>query len=476
MDALAALLERLGDSVTLWFTIPALIGTGLFLTSVTRVVQVRHFGRMLHAIRHSRRGAEGGISSFQAFTISLAARVGIGNIFGVAAALALGGPGAIFWMWIVALVGTATAFSEATLAQIFKVRHTDGSFRGGPATYMARGLGARWLGMIFAVLTVITCAFSITMVQANAIAGVMSHGTGLDAWATAVILAVLTAPVVLGGVRAVARVTEWLAPVMAVVYLALVAVIVALHLPAVPGILWQFVSQAFAPSPAVGGIAGGLFAAIINGTRRGLFSNEAGQGTAPNAAATATVAHPVQQGHVQALGVLVDTLVVCTATAVVIMLAGPEIYTFGVTSPDSAGILTQTAVTSLLGAWAGIPIAIVIFVLAYSSIIAAATYSEINVAFLTAAPRARWVPRLISSISVVLGALTSLRLVWNTVDLTMAVMTGTNLLALVLLYRWTTGALRHYEAAARQATTPRFTVGDNPYLPQTLPAGAWPDK
>ncbi len=479
MEALAAQLEAVSDWITLHITMWVLVGTGILLTVLTRGVQLRRLPDMLHQVAGSRSGAQGGISSFQAFTISLAARVGIGNVFGVAAALILGGPGAIFWMWIVALVGMATAFFEATLAQMFKVRHTDGSFRGGPAYYMARGLRSRALGVVFAGLTIFTCGFSIIMVQSNAVAGVIGPGSplNLSPVVAATVLVALSALVILGGVRRVARVTEWMAPIMALVYVVMAIIIVGLHISQLPGILATIVGSALGPYPFAGGVTGGIIAALTNGTRRGLFSNEAGQGTAPFAAATATVAHPVQQGLIQSLGVFVDTIIVCTATAFIILVSGvysPALVEAGTLTPDAAGTLTSDAVAATLGGWTAVPMTIVIFVLAFSSIIAAATYSEVSMTFISERPAWRWLPRLVSVASTGLGALATLTVVWNTVDITMAVMTLTNLVALVWLARWGVGALRDWDVQrAAGRTAPLFVGVGNPYLPGDLPGDVW---
>ena len=479
MEALAAQLEAVSDWITLHITMWVLVGTGILLTIRTGAVQLRRLPDMLHQVAGSRSGAQGGISSFQAFTISLAARVGIGNVFGVAAALILGGPGAIFWMWIVALVGMATAFFEATLAQMFKVRHADGSFRGGPAHYMARGMRSRALGVVFAGLTIFTCGFSIIMVQSNAVAGVIGPGSplNLSPVVAATVLVALSALVILGGVRRVARVTEWMAPIMALVYVVMAIIIVGLHISRLPGILATIVGSAFGPYPFAGGVTGGIIAALTNGTRRGLFSNEAGQGTAPFAAATATVAHPVQQGLIQSLGVFVDTIIVCTATAFIILVSGvysPALVEAGTLTPDAAGTLTSDAVAATLGGWTAVPMTIVIFVLAFSSIIAAATYSEVSMTFISERPAWRWLPRLVSVASTGLGALATLTVVWNTVDITMAVMTLTNLVALVWLARWGVGALRDWDAQrAAGRTAPLFNGIGNPHLPGDLPGDVW---
>jgi len=486
MDALAAHLLTIADWITAHITMWVLIATGLFLTVVTRGVQVRHLGDMVRQVGGSRAGAQGGISSFQAFAISLAARVGVGNVFGVAAALLMGGPGAIFWMWVVALVGMATAFFEATLAQIFKVRAADGSFRGGPAFYMARGMRNRAMAGVFATITLVTCGFVITSVQSNAVAGTLvaalggGQGSALPGFGgltaaqlvVAGLVFVLTAVVVFGGIRAVARVTEWMAPIMAMIYIVLVFVICVLNVGQFVDVVIEIFSSAFAPEPLVGGLGGGFLAAVINGTKRGLFSNEAGQGTAPNAAATATVSHPVQQGLIQSLGVFVDTIIVCTATAFVILIAGPDAWMAEGADPST---LTTLAISHQLGGWTVLPMAILIFVLAYSSIIAAYVYTDVNMDYLTGGRRwASWTVRVVSVASATAGAVLSLDVVWNAVDIAMAIMTLTNLVALLWLFRWGVGALRDYEAQrADGLAEPVFRGRGNPYLPADVPGDVW---
>lgn len=470
MNPLADAILLVADSITLYGTIWVLLGAGIYLTWRTRAVQVRLFRHMVSVVASSRGGARGGISSFQAFCISLAARVGVGNVFGVAAALLMGGPGAIFWMWIVALVGMATAFFEASLAQLFKVRAPDGTFRGGPAYYMQLGMKSKLLGSIFAVITVITCAFVITTVQSNAIAETMT-AAGTDPLITAALLFAFAAPVIMGGIRSVARVTEIMAPVMALIYVAMAAVIVVMHISEFPRILGMIFSSAFSPEPLVGGLGGGILAAIINGTKRGLFSNEAGQGTAPNAAATATVAHPVRQGLIQSLGVFVDTIIVCTATAFIILVAGPEVWGAEGVNPAT---LTTLAVVDALGSWASLPMAVMIFVLAFSSIIAAYVYSEVNMFFVTSSPIGVWAVRIVSVASVVIGALMTLAVVWNAVDIAMAIMTITNLVALIVLAPWGVAILRDYERQRRAGRAePVFIAAECKGLPGALTTDVW---
>ena len=486
MDALAAQLEAVSDWITLHITMWVLVGTGILLTVRTGFVQLRRLPDMFRQVAGSRSGAQGGISSFQAFTISLAARVGIGNVFGVAAALILGGPGAIFWMWVVALVGMATAFFEATLAQMFKVRHTDGSFRGGPAYYIKRGMKNRLLANVFAVITVVTCGIVITSVQSNAIAGTLTSAFGEAAkeplpgaggfsaaqLTVAGLIFVFSAMVIFGGIRTVARVTEWMAPIMATIYVIMVAIVCLMNITQFGTVLGQIFTSAFSMDATVGGLGGGIIAAMINGTKRGLFSNEAGQGTAPNAAATATVSHPVRQGLIQSLGVFIDTIVVCTATAFVILIAGEKVWGSADVNPSN---LTTLAVAHELGAWTIVPMAILIFVLAYSSVIAAYVYSDTNMSFVFGDARwASWAVRVVCVASATIGALLTLDVVWNAVDIAMAVMTITNLVALVFLARWVLGALRDYEAQRRDGVAEPVFVGEkNPLLPGDVPGSVW---
>ena len=486
MEHIAQIEQHIADWITMHLTIFILIGVGLVLTVLSRGVQLRLFPEMVRTVLGSRKGADGGISSFQAFAISLAARVGIGNVFGVAAALLMGGPGAIFWMWVVALVGMATAFFEATLAQIFKVKHSDGSFRGGPAYYIKRGMKNRVLANVFAVITVVTCGIVITSVQSNAIAGTLTSAFGEAAkqplpgaggfsaaqLTVAGLIFVFSAMVIFGGIRTVARVTEWMAPIMATVYVIMVAIVCLMNITQFGTVLGQIFTSAFSMDATVGGLGGGIIAAMINGTKRGLFSNEAGQGTAPNAAATATVSHPVRQGLIQSLGVFIDTIVVCTATAFVILIAGEKVWGGADVNPSN---LTTLAVAHELGAWTIVPMAILIFVLAYSSIIAAYVYSDTNMSFVFGGRAwATWVVRVVCVASATAGALLSLDVVWNAVDIAMAVMTITNLIALVILMRWGLGALRDYQDQRRAGIADPVFVGEgNPLLPRDVPGRVW---
>ncbi len=450
----------------------ALLAVGVYFTVKTRFVQIRLFPAMLKAAFVSRGGSEEGISSFQAFAVGLGSRVGTGNIAGVAIALVLGGPGAIFWMWIVATVGMATAFIEAVLAQVFKVRGPRGIFRGGPAYYIRDGLGSRGWGAAFAIFLIFAFGFSFNMVQANTIANVSEAYFGANTWLVGAVLALITAPIILAGLKPVARIAEVMAPAMALAYLILAAIIIVLNFTEVPAVIWEIWRSAFGLDQAAGGIAGGLFAALSNGVKRGLFSNEAGMGSAPNAAATANVSHPVQQGLVQSLGVFVDTILVCTATACVVLFSG--LYQPGMTSNDGAA-LTVEALEASLGSWVVIPMVIIIFVFAYSSVLGNYTYAELNWNYLFGVDRSALGLKLIVIFSVFLGSGLSLKAAWSLADIATAFMALLNIFAMFLLSRYALGALRDWQEQRRANpdAEPSFTTVNNPHFPYELPTDVW---
>ncbi|TQL01157.1 sodium:alanine symporter family protein [Cellulomonas sp. SLBN-39] len=466
-------IDWLTNALYTYWLVYLLVGVGLWFTLRTGFVQVRLFPAMLRQVASSREDAAGGISSFQAFTVGLASRVGTGNIAGVAVALTLGGPGAIFWMWVVAAVGMATAFVEATLAQVFKVRVADGTYRGGPAYYIERGLGSRRWGAVFAVLLILTFGFAFNMVQANTIADTFAAGHGVPVAWTAVGLVVLAAPVLFGGVRRVARVAEVVLPVMAAAYLLLALVVVVLNLGAVPDIVGQILRGAFGLDSALAGTAGGLLAAVLNGAKRGLFSNEAGMGSAPNAAATATVSHPAKQGLIQSLGVFVDTMLVCSATAFLILLAGPEVYSPGETDQSAGAALTAQAVAHELGGWTTAPMSALVFAFAFSSVLGNYSYAEVNLTFLGVRGRALNALRTLVLASVGVGSLLALTTVWALADIAMALMATVNLVAILLLSRWALGVLADLRAARAAGTDARFVGHGNPHLPGDVPGDVW---
>lgn len=463
-------LNKMNDAIYLWVVIGALIGAGIYLTVVTRGVQVRHFGAMFRHLVASRKGARSGISSFQAFTMGMATRIGIGNITGVALAMILGGPGALLWMWLVAALGMATAFAEATLAQVFKSAHPDGTFRGGPAAYIFHGIGSKPMAVTFAAAMAVCMAVVMPMVQSNTIAGTLDHSHGLPTWATALILITLTSLILLGGVRSVAKATEIITPIMAVAYLITAIAVIATNVDAVPSFFVDVVQSAFGLNEALSGIAGGVLAAILNGVRRGLFSNEAGMGTNPNAAATATVSHPVNQGLIQSLGVFFDTMVVCTATGFIISVSG--ILTAGPVTAEDADHLTTTAITASLGGWMAVPVSVMVFFFGFSSTLGAYTYANANVVFMKLGRSWELATRVSMVVFSGLGAVLALRFVWALMDTAMAVVTVINLIGVIALGSWVKAALADFEAATSRGEEPFFnpaTAG----LPGTLPTDGW---
>lgn len=475
MDSLNTLIDSVNDFLYTYVLIYVLVGAGIYFTFRTRAVQVRLARHMWQVVVGSRGDAHGGISSFQAFCVGLASRVGTGNIVGVAIALTLGGPGAIFWMWVIAFIGMATAFVEATLGQLFKVRSAGGTYRGGPAYYIQRGLGSRSFAVLFAVLLIFTFGFAFNMVQANTIAGVLEAEHGVAAGWTGALLVLLAAPILFGGVRRIARVSAVVLPLMAGAYVLLALVIIGLNIGQVPTAVRMIVDGAFGLDEAAAGVAGGVFAAMMNGIRRGLFSNEAGMGSAPNTAATATVSHPVKQGLVQSLGVFVDTMVVCSATAFMILLAGPAAYVPGVTSDAAGATLTTLAVTTSLGMWATPLMTMLIFVFAFTSLFGNYAYVEVNLAYLGIRTTAGVAAvRVLVLAAVATGSVLSLEVVWDVADVAMAGMALVNLTACVLLLPWVLGALRDYEQRMRTGTLDgRFVGHGNAFLPGDLPGVVW---
>ncbi len=463
-------IDPLSNVLYTYVLIYLLLGAGLYFTYRTGGVQIRYFGKMIRQLGSSRGGAEGGISSFQAFCVGLASRVGTGNIAGVAIALTLGGAGAIFWMWVVALVGMATAFVEATLAQIFKVENEDGSFRGGPAYYIQRGLGSRNGGILFAVLLIFTFGIAFNMVQANTIADVLKNAHTVDTEWTAVVLMVLAAPILFGGVKRIAKVAEVVLPIMALTYVGIALLIIVLNITDIPRVFADIVGGAFGFRETAAGVTGGLAAALLNGLKRGLFSNEAGMGSAPNTAATATVSHPAKQGMVQSLGVFVDTMVVCTATAFIILMSGIRL-------DESAGAaLTQTAVANELGDWSKWLMTILVFVFAFSSVLGNYSYAEVNMNFLGVSKGLINGFRIVVLASVGLGSVLALSAVWAFADVAMALMAMVNLVAIVLLGKWAFSALRDYKSQDDAGKDPTFVADSVPGLQDVLQNDVWAAK
>lgn len=467
MTALTELVASVNDLY--WYLVIALLLiAGLYFSGRTLLVQVRLLPEMLRTVTEKPSDIDPGkkgISAFRAFTISAASRVGTGNVAGVAIAITVGGPGAVFWMWLIAILGGATAFVESTLGQLYKVKGRD-SYIGGPAYYIRDGLGWKPVAAAFAVIITVTYGFVFNAVQANSISASVQNQFELDGTTASLIiglvLALFTGLVIFGGVRRVSAVTEVLVPVMAMAYIVVALVVVAINITEVPELVSLIVGHALGFREIAGAAIG---AALMQGMRRGLFSNEAGMGSVPNAAATASVSHPVKQGLVQSLGVYFDTLVVCSATAFIILLADP---TFG---EEREGIsLTQDSLAAQVGEW-GIPfITVVIFFLAFSSILGNSYYGEANINFLRDSPRALTAFRVLVLLAVVGGSLGSVDLVWGLADLFMGIMATINLVAIIPLGGLAVALLSHYLRQKAAGHNPVFHRDD---LPQARNISAW---
>lgn len=448
-----------------------LIAVGIYFTMRTRFIQIRYFGRMLRQLGRSHR-QDGGISSFQAFCVGLASRVGTGNIAGVAIALTVGGPGAIFWMWVVAAVGMATAVIEATLAQIFKVRSDDGAFRGGPAFYIQRGLRSRAGSVVFAVLLVLAFSTAFNMVETNAISGVMKSSHGIDIRWTAAGLAVLAAPLLFGGVRRVAAFAGMVLPVVALVYALLAFAIVAVNITQLPAVIEEIIGGAFGIRQMAGGFAGGIATAMLTGVKRGLFACEAGMGSSPNIAGAATVTHPVEQGLIQSLAVFVDTMVICTATAFIVLMAGPGVYDPAHTGSIAGASLTGSAIAAGLGSWTTGVMTSVVFVFGFASVLSNYVVAEANLFFLGGRHLAVNGLKVATLAAIMFGAMSKLTLVWALADLTMALMAIVNLVAICLLGKWAFAALKDYHRQFVRGQVPVF-VASEAGLPGVLDGDIW---
>lgn len=465
MESLTDLVGTVGGYV--WYVVFAiLIGVGLYLTIRTKAIQFRGIPEMFRVLTDPAGEEDGrkGISSFRAFTVSAAARVGTGNIAGVAIAITLGGPGAVFWMWAIAAIGAASAFVESLLGQLYKVKTADG-YVGGPAYYMERGLNKRWMGLLFAVIITVTYGFVFNSVQSNSIVDAVSGSFGVDItngqglWLRVVLglaLVVLTAAVIFGGIRSISSVTQVLVPVMAVLYLILGLLVLVLNITEVPAMFAMIIQGAFGMREF---ITGGLIGVIIQGMKRGLFSNEAGMGSAPNAGATASISHPAKQGFVQSLGVFFDTMLVCSITAFIVLLSNPS---FG-DERQGAG-LTQSALGMQLGDWAVHFLTVAIFLFAWSSVIGNYYYGESNVRFMTKSRTAMGVYRFAVLVCVFMGAILALDLVWSLADLFMAFMATLNLIALVMLAGVAAKVLQNYMEQRKAGVEPVFKTGDIPGL------------
>ncbi|WP_428613348.1 alanine/glycine:cation symporter family protein [Shewanella sp.] len=434
-----------------------LVAAGVLFTLRLGFIQLRMFGHGTKLVLQGREKTNG-ISSFQVFCTSMAARVGTGNMAGVAVAITVGGAGAVFWMWLIALLGMATAFIESTLAQVYKIKDSDGQYRGGPAYYMEKGLGKRWMGTLFSILLIIAFGFAFNAAQANTMTDALNNAFGFDKTMVGLVIVAASAYIISGGLKKVAKTSELIVPIMAVAYLAIALVVLAMNIEQVPAAIAYIVKSAFGWEEAAGGAMGAMMAGIA----RGLFSNEAGMGSAANIAASASPNpnHPASQGFVQMIGVFVDTIVICSATAAIILLSGV------LDAPgEQKGIgLLQLALTNEVGGWAAYFVAFAIILFCFSSIIANYSYAESNILFLSKSKKILYSFRVAVLAMVMAGSVASLQLVWNFADVSMGLMALVNIAAIVMLSKVAYAVIKDYEVQLKAGKVPTFDAAQFPEL------------
>ncbi|UJF23490.1 alanine/glycine:cation symporter family protein [Shewanella sp. OMA3-2] len=450
-----------------------LVGAGLYFTVRLGFIQFTQFGHGLKLLAISRRPGKNGLSSFQVFCTSMAARVGAGNMAGVAFAIGVAGPGAVFWMWAIAVLGMATAMIESTLAQVYKVKDVDGQYRGGPSYYMEQGLGQRWMGVLFSVLLIICFGLVFNAVQANTIAGAMTAVFDVDPLYIGILITIFSGVVIMGGLRKVAKVSEFIVPLMALVYIIMAFIVVMINIEELPRVFMLVINSAFGWQEAAGGaIAYSVSQAMQAGIARGLFSNEAGMGSAANIAASASPNpnHPASQGYIQMMGVFFDTIVICTATAAIILLSGDA-------AGSGEGIgMTINALTFHVGAWGGAFIALAILLFCFTSIIANYSYAETNIMFLSGnSKKALPLFRLVVLGMVMFGAMAKIGLVWDLADVSMGLMALVNIVAIVLLSGLAIRVINDYRQQVKEGKDPVFDTSKFPELADQLEEKIWPD-
>ena len=465
MDFLNSIIGQINNILWSYVLIALLILSGLLYTIRTGFAQGRLLGDMvalitgkLSSLRDGEKKVAGQVTGFQAFCIAVASHVGTGNLAGVAIAVAVGGPGALFWMWVIALLGGATSLIENTLAQTYKVKEGNG-FRGGPSYYMEKALGQKTLGYIFSVIVIVTFAFVFNTVQANTIAQAFETTFNMSSVVAGVILAALTALIIFGGLNRIANVVSFMVPVMAIGYVIVALYVLIVNAVHIPALFMSIIEAAFGIKQAVGGAIG---VAMLQGIKRGLYSNEAGMGSAPNAAATSNVSHPVKQGLLQAFGVFVDTILICSATGFIVLLY-PEYNTIG-----EKGIkLTQLALSHSVGAWGAGFITLCIFLFAFSSLVGNYYYGEANLEFLTKSKTSMLVFRVLTVACVYLGSVASLGLVWDIADVSMGIMALMNIVVIAILSPKAVAIINDYIKQRKEGKNPVFRAKDIPGLENT---------
>ena len=452
-----------------------LLGAGICFTLRSGFIQFRYIRKFGRSLKNSITPQPGGLTSFQALCTSLAARVGSGNLAGVALAISAGGPGAVFWMWATAIIGMATSFAECSLAQLYKEKDKNGQFRGGPAWYMARGLGMRWMGVLFSLFLLIAYGLIFNTVQANSVAHAMRYAFACPEWITGVVLALLTLLTIYAGLKGVARLMQWLVPVMVLLWVAASLFVTVLHIDQFPDVIATIFKSAFGWREAASGALGYTVSqALTAGFQRGMFSNEAGMGSTPNAAAAAASwpPHPAAQGIVQMIGVFTDTIIICSASAMIILLSGPLPHPSG-----TVGIqLVQQALVNLVGGWGAGFVSLIVGLFAFSSITMNYLYAENNLIFLKLDSRhSRNVLRVGVIAMIMTGTLLSIPVVWQLADVIMALMAITNLTAILLLSPVVTLIARDYLRQRKLGLKPVFDATRYPEIEAQIAPGSWDD-
>jgi alanine or glycine:cation symporter, AGCS family len=437
------MLELLNDLLWSKILIVVLVAIGLLFTISSRFVQFRYFGRMFGILRDAFRHEPGHISSFQALMLSVAGRVGAGNIAGVAVAITLGGPGSIFWMWMIGLIGMATSFFECSLAQLYKNAEPDGTYRGGPAYYIERGLGQKWLAGLFSILLLVTFGLCFNALQSYTVASSFAEAFEIPTMVTGISLVVIVGLIIFGGIHRIASAAEVVVPIMAIGYILIALVVIAMNITAVPSVFALIVKSAFGLEPAVGG---GIGAAIMMGVRRGLFSNEAGLGSAPNVAAVAYVRHPASQGIVQAFSVFIDTLIICSCTAAIVLLS--DVY---MTGADVGGVaLTQISLAEHVGAWGSPFVSVALMLFAFTSIMYNYYLGENSLNYFSEENKTLFTIFRVLTLALILwGSLQDLTTVFAFADITMGLLALVNLAAIALLLKVGLRILADYDGQIR---------------------------
>lgn len=450
------ILTNINDVMYTYILIILLVAAGLYFTIRTKGAQFRLFGDGLKSMLDKADNKEGEkkVSSFQALMISTASRVGTGNIAGIATAIATGGPGAVFWMWLMALIGGASAFVESTLAQLYKVKKPDGQYRGGPSYYMERALGKRWMGILFSILLIICFAYGFNGLQAYNMSSTLEYyiddySNTVVPMIVGIVLALATAFVIWGGAHRIGFISSVIVPIMAAVYILIGLVTMVMNITELPGVFKMIFESAFNFKAMAGGFAG---SAIVIGIKRGLFSNEAGMGSAPNASASADVDHPVKQGLVQVISVFIDTILICSSTAMMLFVSGVQ----GIPGELDGIPFVQAAISANVGEWGIHFITFSIYAFAFSSVIGNYFYAESNILFIKDSKLLLNVFRFTCVIAVFLGAQADFSLVWNIADITMGLMAIVNIIAIFLLGKVAFKALKHYEMKKKAGEEPVF--------------------